>query len=268
MGRFRFKKKIAEMKNPLQAKKPTERERLFDLLIHDLTTPLSVISASTTKLLGNTDRNGSLTERQKSSLDRILRNVNKAQDILREMIEILRSEAELSRKESFLVEKILKESILDVLEVESQGAADTLHQEKDLKRFCKLLEAHSIFVEITGRFRDSPFCHDPRKLRSILRNLLSNAVKYRRKRLEVSIRGDVNLLISVEDDGPGIPQGEQEAVFGRFVRLIGKEYPDVPGLGLGLAGVRALVEAMGGNISLVSREGFGTRFSVNIPPLQ
>lgn len=268
MGRFHFKKKIAALKNRMPAKKLTEKERLFDLLVHDLSGPLSVISVSTTNLLGKMDRNGSLTERQKSSLDRVLRNANKAQDILREMIEILRSEADVFRKESFPVERVLKESILDVLELDSQGAADTLRQEKDTKRFCKLLEPHSIFVEITGKFRDSPFSHDPRKLRYILRNLLSNAVKYRRKRMEVSIRGDVNLLISVEDDGPGIPQGEQEAVFGRFVRLTGKDYPDVPGLGLGLAGVKALVEAMGGNISLASREGLGARFSVSIPPLQ
>jgi two-component system, OmpR family, sensor kinase len=252
----------------MHTKKLTEKERLFDLLIHDLTGPLSVISVSTTNLLEKTARNGSLTERQKSGLDRILRNANRAQDILREMIEILRSEAELFRKESFPVERILRESILDVLESESQGAAEELRQERDMKRFCKLLEPHGMFVEITGKFRDSPFCHDPRKVRYILRNLLSNALKYRRKRLGVSIRGDVNLLISVEDDGPGIPEGEQEAVFERFVRLIGKEHPHVPGLGLGLAGVKALVEAMGGNISLASREGFGTRFSVNIPPLQ
>jgi len=268
VARFHFKKKIADRKNPLPAKTLTEKERLFDLLIHDLTGPLSVISVSTSSLLGRTDRNGSLTERQKSGLDRILRNVNKAQDTLREMIEILQSEAELFRKESFPVEQILKESILDVLEVESHGAAETLRQEKDMQRFCKLLEPHGIFVEITGTFRDSPFCHDSRKVRYVLRNLLSNAVKYRRHRLQVSIRGDVDLLISVEDDGPGISQADQEAVFERFVRPTDKDYPDVPGLGLGLAGVKALVEAMGGSISLAGREGLGARFSVNIPPLQ
>lgn len=256
------------MKNPSQARKLTGKETLFDLLIHDLTGPLSVASVSATRLLGKADRNGSLTERQTAGLDRILRNVNKAQDILREMIEILRSESELVRRESFPVDEILRESILDVLEVESPVVAEKLHQEKDMRRFYKLLEPHGIFVDITGTFRDSPFCHDPRKVRCIIRNLVSNAVKYRRTRLDVSVRGEVNLLISVEDDGRGIPQGDQGAVFERFVRLTGKAYPDVPGLGLGLAGVKVLVEAMGGTISLASREGHGARFSVDIPPLR
>jgi signal transduction histidine kinase len=267
VGRFSFKGRIAEKKSPMPARKLTEKERLFDLFIHDLTGPLSVISVSTANLLGNADRNGPLTERQKSGLDRIARNAGKAQEILREMIEILRSEAGLFRKESFSVEKILKESLLDVLEVEFQGAAEKLRQEKDRKRFWKLLETHGIFFEITGKFMKSPFCHDPGKVRYILRNLVSNAVKYRRERAKVSIHGEADLLVSVEDDGPGIPQGEQEAVFKRFVRLNAKEYPDAPGLGLGLAGVKALLEVMGGKITFVSREGVGTRFSVSIPPL-
>ncbi len=267
MRRFYFQRKGAQRKDPMQDRKMTEKERLFDLMIHDLTGPLSVISVSTASLLGNTDRNGPLTERQRSGLDRILRNVDKSQEILREMIEILRSEAGSFRKDPFPVEKVLKESILDVLEVHSQGAEETLRQEKNMKRFWKLLEPHGVSVEITGKFRVTPFCHDPRKVRYILRNLLSNAMKYRRKHARVSIRGDADLLVTVEDDGPGIPPEEQGAVFERFVRLNGKEYPDAPGLGLGLAGVKALVEAMGGKISLESREGGGTRFTVDLPPL-
>ncbi len=251
----------------MHGRKMTEKERLFDLLIHDLTGPLSVISVSTSNLLRDTKRGGSWTEQQIYSLDRILRNAEKARDILQEMIEILQSEAGMFRKEPFPVEKVLKESVLDVLEVDSRGAADRLRRETNRKRFCRLLEHQGIFVEITGRFRDASFSHDPRKVRYILRNLLSNAWKFRRKRVEVSIRGNVNLIVSVEDDGPGIPPGEKEAVFERFVRRGGKDYPEGRGLGLGLAGVKAMVEAMGGDISLVSREGIGTRFSVTIPPL-
>ena len=260
-----WKGKQKQKKKP--GEKPCEKEQLFELLIHDLTGPLSVISVSTASLLGATDRNGSLTERQKSTLDRILRNVNRSQALLHEMIEILRSEEGLFRKEPFPVDKILKESILLVLEVDSRKTVEKLAREKNMKRFCEMLEPYGIFLEITGKYSRSSFSHDPGKVQQILRNLMSNALKHRRKRVDVSISGDTDLLVSVEDDGPGIPDKDQKSIFQRFVRLKNKEHPYVPGLGLGLSGVKALVEAMGGKITLVSREGGGTRFSVSIPPL-
>jgi signal transduction histidine kinase len=228
--------------------KPCEKEQLFELLIHDLTSPLSVISASTAALLRAKDRDRPLTDRQRSALDRILEG--------------------LFRKEPFPVEKVLKESILEVLEVGSRKTVEQLAKEKNMKRFCELLLPHGIFVGISGKYGKSFFPHDPRKVQQILRNLLSNALKHKRKRVEVTISGDVNLQISVEDDGPGIPQKDQKSIFERFVRLKDKKHPDVPGLGIGLAGVKALVEAMGGKITLTSSEGAGTRLSVAIPPLE
>jgi len=71
----------------------------------------------------------------------------------------------------------------------------------------------------------------------------------------------------IEDDGIGIPQEDQEAIFKRFVRLNSEKRPYVPGLGLGLTGVKTLVEAMEGEITLESQEGVGTRFKVRIPPI-
>ena len=70
----------------------------------------------------------------------------------------------------------------------------------------------------------------------------------------------------VEDDGIGIPLEDQEIIFKRFVRVNEKKLPHVSGLGLGLTGVKTLVEAMGGEITLESQEGCGTRFIVRIPP--
>ena len=79
------------------------------------------------------------------------------------------------------------------------------------------------------------------------------------------VSGETDLVVSVEDDGIGIPLSDQEAIFGRFVRLTDDRRPHVPGLGLGLTGVKTLIEAMGGEISLVSEEGAGTRFTSRIP---
>ena len=96
---------------------------------------------------------------------------------------------------------------------------------------------------------------------------MSNAMKYRRQRMEVKISGEADLLILVEDDGIGIPLEEQGLIFERFARLNNEKRTYVPGLGLGLSGVKALVEAMGGKITLESQEGAGTRFMVRIPSM-
>jgi signal transduction histidine kinase len=77
----------------------------------------------------------------------------------------------------------------------------------------------------------------------------------------------MDLFVSVEDDGIGIPAEEQETIFKRFVRLNDKRSTPVQGLGLGLTGVKTLIEAMGGDITLESQEGVGTRFIVRIPPI-
>ena len=242
--------------------------RLFDLLIHDLTGPLSIVSTSTDNLLHKAERYGPLTDQQKRIIERILRNVHKAQALLNEMIEIFRSEEKLFQKERFSIERVLGESILEVLEVSVPDVAEKLCQTKNQEEFKQNLEDHGICIQIKGKYCKSPFCHDQKKIKQILRNLMSNALKYRRKRINASIGGDLDLLVSIEDDGLGISQGEQEIIFERFVRLNDKKNTDVPGLGLGLPGVKALVGAMGGEITLVSREGLGTCFTVRIPPLK
>ena len=145
--------------------------------------------------------------------------------------------------------------------------AERIRGAKDEKEFRHFLEEQGIFIDIKGKYRTSPFFHDQGKVQQILRNLLSNALKYRKRRVDVSISGEADLLVSIEDDGKGIPHEEREAVFSRFVRLTEGKTPGVPGVGLGLAGVKTLVEAMGGEISLVSQQGLGTNFRVRIPPL-
>ena len=242
--------------------------RLFDLFIHDLTGPLSIASTSTDSLLHKVDQYGPLTDRQKHTLDRVSRNIRKAKSLTQEIIEILRSEEGVFEREYFPVEEALVESLLDVLEMSIPNAIERLTQPENQQAFRNDLKDYGIFVEITGKYCKSPFCHDQRKVQQILRNLMSNAMKYRRQRMEVKISGEADLFISVEDDGIGIPLADQRAIFERFVRLNNEKSAYVPGLGLGLTGVKALVEAMGGEITLESREGVGSRFMARIPPIR
>jgi len=257
------------MEEKVQGNKSADvKERLFDLLVHDLRGPLSIASMTSKNLLYNANRYGPLTDEQSRMLDRILRNLRKSERLLKEMVEILRSEEGLFKKEFFSVEQVVREALLDAMESIAPTLVEKLCYVESWEEFRNHLQAHGIFVEIEGKYYKYPFCHDQEKIQQILRNLMSNALKYRTERVKVTIRGETDLLILVEDDGIGIPPNEQELIFGRFVRLNDEKHPDVPGLGLGLTGVKALVEAMDGEIKLTSAEGAGTKFTVRIPPIQ
>jgi len=100
----------------------------------------------------------------------------------------------------------------------------------------------------------------------VLVNLLENAAKHTPDGTEIRISaksGDGEVVLIVEDNGPGLPAGDLEPLFAKFQR--GRNEGDVPGAGLGLAICRAIIEAHGGRISAANREGGGARFAVTLP---
>ena len=108
---------------------------------------------------------------------------------------------------------------------------------------------------------------DASMIRHLLRNLLANAKVHgggASVRIEVR-RGADQVLIAVEDDGPGVPQGEREAIFRPFYRAPGPRPPGDTGLGLGLALVRQVARYHGGEVRHVPREPRGSRFETRLP---
>ena len=107
---------------------------------------------------------------------------------------------------------------------------------------------------------------DGNRLGQVLDNLISNAIKFTPERGKVKVclgSADGTLMATVTDTGRGIPQAEQSRLFERFFRTTATR--DVPGTGLGLTIVRAIVEAHGGSVTCESREGVGTTFAFRLP---
>lgn len=102
-------------------------------------------------------------------------------------------------------------------------------------------------------------------LEQILDNLLSNALKYGdRTPIELSAEAEGALLrLTVRDHGKGVPAADQERIFGRFERAIGRG--EGGGFGIGLWLVRQLAEAMGGGVEVADAPGGGALFIVTLP---
>lgn len=108
---------------------------------------------------------------------------------------------------------------------------------------------------------------DSHRLLQMLTNLIDNAIKFNRQGGSVSIRCETNVAdrISVEDTGEGIPAHHLDRLFERFYRVDRARSRELGGTGLGLAIVKHLAKAHGGEVTVESRFGEGTRFTIELP---
>jgi two-component system phosphate regulon sensor histidine kinase PhoR len=111
---------------------------------------------------------------------------------------------------------------------------------------------------------------DPEALAEALLNVMSNALRYTGERKQIGVRAvrrDKEILITIRDNGPGIPQHEQSRIFEKFHRVVDPALPDVDGTGLGLAIVHHIVRAHRGRITVQSDAGRGASFHITLPAL-
>ena len=245
-----------------------EKDYLYDLLVHDLVGPLAVVGTTVNSLLGKTERYGDLSGPQRECLERIRRNTQKARSLVQEILEVARSEENVFHAERFTVQELLKEALLEGLEFVNPAAGDELARAGSDAEVERVLAHQSISLAVSGRYAHAPFYHDRKKVLHIVRNLVNNALKYRKELMDLAVSGDADLVVSVSNDGTVISEQDRKALYKRFVRIETNNVKDVPGLGLGLFCVKALVERMRGEISVTSREGFSTCFTVRIPFLE
>ncbi len=122
--------------------------------------------------------------------------------------------------------------------------------------------------------QDSPALKgDPAALGTLIRNLLENAIRYTDHGGHISLRiqtaqdvhGDSFALLSVQDDGMGIPSADQARIFERFYRVDKARSRDTGGTGLGLSIVKHVAESHGGKVTVESTMGVGSTFTVRLP---
>ncbi len=194
-----------------------------------------------------------------------------AADVLNE--EHLQFLQTIRRSSEFMLR--LLNDLLDVARIES-GRLDLEREPVDLAALIRenvLLNqvlADKKGIRIAFRAEDGlpPVPADRQKIEQVLNNLLSNAMKFSPAGTSVDVtlaRNDGDAVVSIRDEGPGIPESDRQKLFQPFARMSVKSTGGEKSTGLGLAIVRKIVQGHAGRIRVDSEPGRGTTVSFSLP---
>ena len=218
------------------------RNSLLAALSHDLRTPLTALVGLAETL--------ALTAPKLSTAQ--LETAEAIQDEARRMSTLVSNLLDMARIESGEV----------TLNLQWQPLEEVVGAALDAAR--GMLQRHHIEVRIP---RDLPLVKiDAVLIERVFVNLLENVSKYTPPGSTVTLSAEVigdRLSVSVADNGPGLPAGQEEAVFQKFTR--GEREPATPGVGLGLSICRAIIESHQGKIVAAQRPGGGATFTFTLP---
>lgn len=239
----------AELKAAVEAAQAANaaKTNFFTAMSHELRTPIGAVAGYADLLA--TGIFGPISEQQLDPLLRIKSVTSHLQNIVNEILALARVSAHREEVELSDVDAV-------ALAEDALVAVEPLAAQKGL-------EVRRRFSNVPLRLRT-----DKVKVRQILINLLGNAIKFTEQgsiELEVAATNDDRqVAYVVSDTGPGIAPKDLARIFEPFTRLTGKG-PSNPGSGIGLALSRELARLLGGDITVASEIGRGSRFTAVLP---
>ncbi len=217
-----------------------EQQRQFvSNVSHELRTPLTIVQGY---LQSTLRRGNNLTPPQREGLEVAANEAERTIRLLQDLLELARAD---HGNLHFQIEPFEVNSLLsEVREMAQQFSQGRVHLEK-----------------IQGTIQVQA---DRNRLKQVLLNLIDNAIKYSEPEQPITLKvkqTDKKVYLSVCDQGQGIPLQHQSRIFERFYR-VDEARTRAGGTGLGLSIVKTIVEGMGGRVTLLSKPGEGSIFTV------
>ncbi len=214
---------------------------------HELRTPLNAVIGFSQILTDK--KHGELNEKQEKYTNNVLKSGKHLLYLINDILDV--SKIESGKTELFHKNVSLHDIIMDMKELMGPEIA---------------MGKKEVEIEIDEKL---PYVYaDEGKMKQIFYNLLSNAIKFTDEKgvIKIVAREDKkNVIVSVSDNGIGIPESQQKEIFLPFIQL--QEYKNrrYAGSGLGLTLVKEMIEMHGGTIQVISEPGKGSSFTFTIP---
>jgi len=226
----------------LEAEKRQIRFEFLSVLAHELKAPLNAVEGYLDILAERTGGD------ELHMVRRSLARIGGAKKLIFDLLDLTRIESGLKRREPRRLDLVpLLRCALEAVDRDVRAQGLTV----------ELDSAPEVFLDA-----------DPGEIEIVFNNLVSNAVKYNRPggRVRASLsRRDGGVVFAVEDTGIGMRPEDAAKLFREFTRIRNAETAGVPGSGLGLSIIQGIVQQHGGEITVRSAPGEGTRFDIYLP---
>ncbi|WP_260434928.1 ATP-binding protein [Burkholderia sp. Bp8992] len=241
---YELSKQFNDMAERIEASIKQQREMMHGIS-HELKTPLARLEFGLA-LLAEPDETGRMRERR----DALRRDVRELDELVTELLTIGRLEQGASELAPM---EIVVDALID--SVAGNVANDVADR--------------GITLDVSAHAAPATHVCDPKLVARALLNLIRNGARYASHTVLLAAASDATgaLVLSVDDDGPGIPAAEHARVFEPFQRLDSSRDRQTGGFGLGLAIVRRVAQVHGGDVRLEDSPLGGARFVITLPAL-